>query len=53
MVLSGAIPKYIMPKYNSEWDNAGGINAEQVSLAKLGYAELDIIAACRRKNIPG
>lgn len=33
LVLSGAIPKYIMPEYNSEWDVAGGITSSQVEKA--------------------
>ncbi|KAL5703117.1 hypothetical protein ACHQM5_028251 [Ranunculus cassubicifolius] len=30
MVLSGAIPKYLLPEYNSDWDIAGGITPSQV-----------------------
>lgn len=33
MVLSGAIPKYIIPEYNSQWDIAGGITASQIEKA--------------------
>ncbi|KAI4380586.1 hypothetical protein MLD38_006761 [Melastoma candidum] len=33
MVLSGAIPKYIIPEYSHEWDFAGGIDAGQVQSA--------------------
>lgn len=33
MVLSGAMPKYIMPHYNSTWDIAGGITPSQASAA--------------------
>ncbi|KAK3148772.1 hypothetical protein QOZ80_3AG0208430 [Eleusine coracana subsp. coracana] len=33
MVLSGAIPKYIIPEYNSGWDIAGGITPLQVDKA--------------------
>ncbi|XP_020537182.1 arginine decarboxylase-like [Jatropha curcas] len=33
MVLSGAIPKYIIPEYDSEWDIAGGITPLQVEKA--------------------
>ncbi|KAJ9183050.1 hypothetical protein P3X46_006966 [Hevea brasiliensis] len=33
MVLSGAIPKYIMPEYNCNWDIAGGITPSQVNKA--------------------
>lgn len=29
MVLSGAVPKYIVPKYDPEWDIAGGITPSQ------------------------
>ena len=32
MVLSGALPKYIIPEYDSSWDFAGGITTSQVSL---------------------
>lgn len=31
MVLSGAIPKYIVPEYSSQWDIAGGISVQQAS----------------------
>uniref|UniRef100_A0A0E0P3W8 Purple acid phosphatase n=2 Tax=Oryza rufipogon TaxID=4529 RepID=A0A0E0P3W8_ORYRU len=30
LVLSGAVPKYIVPEYNSGWDIAGGITPSQV-----------------------
>jgi arginine/lysine/ornithine decarboxylase len=33
MVLSGAIPRYIIPEYNSGWDIAGGITPLQVDKA--------------------
>ncbi|XP_010927667.2 uncharacterized protein [Elaeis guineensis] len=33
LILSGAIPKYIMPEYNSHWDIAGGITPSQVETA--------------------
>ncbi|CAN6462539.1 unnamed protein product [Victoria cruziana] len=33
MVLSGAMPKYIIPEYNSSWDIAGGISSLQVANA--------------------
>ncbi|KAJ0969177.1 hypothetical protein J5N97_022054 [Dioscorea zingiberensis] len=33
LVLSGAIPKYIIPEYNSQWDIPGGITAFQVEKA--------------------
>ncbi|KAF8389481.1 hypothetical protein HHK36_026176 [Tetracentron sinense] len=33
MVLSGALPKYIIPDYNSEWDIAGGVTPKQVEKA--------------------
>ncbi|XP_021608926.1 arginine decarboxylase [Manihot esculenta] len=33
MVLSGAIPKYIIPEYNCNWDIAGGITPSQVNKA--------------------
>ncbi|KAF4353884.1 hypothetical protein G4B88_009362, partial [Cannabis sativa] len=32
MVLSGAVPKYIIPEYDVEWDIAGGVTPSQVSL---------------------
>lgn len=32
MVLSGAMPKYIIPEYDSNWDIAGGVTPSQVSL---------------------
>ncbi|KAJ4973317.1 hypothetical protein NE237_006491 [Protea cynaroides] len=33
MVLSGALPKYIIPDYSSEWDIAGGVTPLQVHKA--------------------
>ncbi|XP_019174888.1 PREDICTED: uncharacterized protein LOC109170297 [Ipomoea nil] len=33
MVLSGALPKYIVPEYDSDWDVAGGITPMQVKRA--------------------
>ncbi|ONK72834.1 uncharacterized protein A4U43_C04F23710 [Asparagus officinalis] len=33
LILSGAIPKYIVPEYNSQWDIAGGITPSQVENA--------------------
>ncbi|XP_022987165.1 uncharacterized protein LOC111484796 isoform X1 [Cucurbita maxima] len=30
LVISGAIPKYIMPEYDSNWDIAGGVTPSQV-----------------------
>jgi arginine/lysine/ornithine decarboxylase len=30
MVLTGTIPKYIMPVYNSNWDVAGGVSVSEV-----------------------
>uniref|UniRef100_A0A0A8ZB49 Orn/Lys/Arg decarboxylases family 1 pyridoxal-P attachment site domain-containing protein n=1 Tax=Arundo donax TaxID=35708 RepID=A0A0A8ZB49_ARUDO len=33
LVLSGAVPKYIIPEYNSGWDIAGGITPLQVDKA--------------------
>ncbi|XP_030541352.1 arginine decarboxylase-like [Rhodamnia argentea] len=33
MVLSGVVPKYIMPEYNSEWGIAGSIDVAQVEKA--------------------
>uniref|UniRef100_A0A0D9W1C7 Orn/Lys/Arg decarboxylases family 1 pyridoxal-P attachment site domain-containing protein n=2 Tax=Leersia perrieri TaxID=77586 RepID=A0A0D9W1C7_9ORYZ len=33
LVLSGAVPKYIVPEYNSGWDIAGGITPSQVDKA--------------------
>lgn len=33
MVLSGALPKYIMPDYDSNWDISGGITPSQVERA--------------------
>ncbi|XP_022134879.1 uncharacterized protein LOC111007031 [Momordica charantia] len=33
LVLSGAIPKYIMPEYDSNWDIAGGVTPSQVDKA--------------------
>lgn len=32
MVLSGAIPKYIVPEYDYDWDLAGGIAVGQASM---------------------
>ncbi|KAJ7969464.1 arginine decarboxylase-like [Quillaja saponaria] len=33
MVLSGALPKYILPEYNFDWDIAGGVAPSQVENA--------------------
>ncbi|XP_058103236.1 uncharacterized protein LOC131246827 isoform X2 [Magnolia sinica] len=33
MVLSGAVPKYIIPQYNPRWDIASGITSSQVERA--------------------
>ncbi|KAJ6372818.1 hypothetical protein OIU76_027195 [Salix suchowensis] len=33
MVLSGAIPKYILPEYDCKWDIAGGVTPSQVGKA--------------------
>ncbi|KQK12139.1 uncharacterized protein LOC104583539 isoform X3 [Brachypodium distachyon] len=33
LVLSGAVPKYIVPEYNSGWDIAGGVTPLQVDKA--------------------
>ncbi|KAM0947058.1 putative arginine decarboxylase [Dioscorea sansibarensis] len=33
LILSGAVPKYIIPEYNSQWDIPGGITALQVEKA--------------------
>lgn len=33
MVLTGAIPKYVMPIYNSGWDVAGGVSVSEVQRA--------------------
>uniref|UniRef100_A0ACD5XRW1 Uncharacterized protein n=1 Tax=Avena sativa TaxID=4498 RepID=A0ACD5XRW1_AVESA len=33
LVLSGAVPKYIVPEYNSVWDIAGGVTPLQVEKA--------------------
>ncbi|XP_047964460.1 arginine decarboxylase-like isoform X2 [Salvia hispanica] len=33
MVLSGVVPKYIVPEYDPEWDIAGGITPSQVEKA--------------------
>lgn len=30
MVLCGALPKYILPEYNLQWDTAGGVTPSQV-----------------------
>ncbi|OWM89246.1 hypothetical protein CDL15_Pgr010533 [Punica granatum] len=35
MVLSGAIPKYIVPEYSSQWEIAGGISSKQAALDEL------------------
>uniref|UniRef100_M1BVY1 Arginine decarboxylase n=1 Tax=Solanum tuberosum TaxID=4113 RepID=M1BVY1_SOLTU len=32
MVLSGALPKYIVPEYDFKWDVAGGITPSQATL---------------------
>ncbi|XP_028071280.1 uncharacterized protein LOC114273686 isoform X1 [Camellia sinensis] len=39
MVLSGAIPKYIIPEHDSSWDIAGGVTLSQVEKA---IEELDM-----------
>ncbi|XP_060214347.1 uncharacterized protein LOC132641386 isoform X2 [Lycium barbarum] len=33
MVLCGAVPKYIVPEHNLEWDIAGGVTPSQVKIA--------------------
>ncbi|XP_025887686.1 uncharacterized protein [Solanum lycopersicum] len=33
MVLCGALPKYILPEYNLQWDTAGGVTPSQVKIA--------------------
>ncbi|TQE08538.1 hypothetical protein C1H46_005844 [Malus baccata] len=33
MILSGAVPKYIIPHYNFHWDIAGGVTPSQVEAA--------------------
>lgn len=45
LVLSGAVPKYIVPEYSSEWDVAGGITPSQVESALK-----DLEAAGRRAS---
>lgn len=35
LVLSGAIPKYIIPDYNLDWDVPGGVTPSQASLGSL------------------
>ncbi|CAL8074784.1 unnamed protein product [Prunus armeniaca] len=35
MVLSGAVPKYIIPDYNFDWDIAGGVTPSQASLQEM------------------
>ncbi|XP_060670547.1 uncharacterized protein LOC107417679 isoform X1 [Ziziphus jujuba] len=39
MVLSGAVPKYIIPDYNFSWDIAGGVTPSQ---AKTAIKELEM-----------
>ncbi|GAA0163229.1 hypothetical protein LIER_19144 [Lithospermum erythrorhizon] len=39
MVLSGALPKYVYPEYDSNWDIAGGITLSQV---KCALQELEV-----------
>lgn len=34
MVITGAVPKYIIPEYNNEWGVAGGMTPVQVRLRK-------------------
>jgi arginine/lysine/ornithine decarboxylase len=54
MVLSGAVPKYIIPEYNSGWDIAGGITPLQVDKAVRvggGWKE-DRRCYCYFANIP-
>lgn len=38
MVLSGVVPKYIMPEYNSEWGIAGSIDVAQASKVQTIYS---------------
>jgi arginine/lysine/ornithine decarboxylase len=33
MVVSGALPKYIIPHYDSNWDISGGVTPSQASAA--------------------
>ncbi|KAL5539068.1 hypothetical protein UlMin_043629 [Ulmus minor] len=33
LVLSGAVPKYLIPDYNAEWDIAAGVTPSQVEIA--------------------
>ncbi|KAL3625205.1 hypothetical protein CASFOL_030659 [Castilleja foliolosa] len=33
LILSGAVPKYIVPQYNADWDIAAGVTPLQVELA--------------------
>ena len=42
MVLSGALPKYIIPDYNKDWDIAGGVSPLQVTFERSNYAELSL-----------
>uniref|UniRef100_A0A1D1XTK8 Arginine decarboxylase n=2 Tax=Anthurium amnicola TaxID=1678845 RepID=A0A1D1XTK8_9ARAE len=39
MVLSGAVPKYVIPEYNSQWDIACGVTPLQVESAIKELAE--------------
>ncbi|KAK6944672.1 Orn/Lys/Arg decarboxylase, major domain [Dillenia turbinata] len=35
LMLTGALPKYIIPEYDSEWDIAGGVTPLQASLEQI------------------
>ncbi|XP_065045969.1 uncharacterized protein LOC135583774 isoform X2 [Musa acuminata AAA Group] len=45
LVLSGAVPKYILPEYNSCWDIAAGIRPSQVEAAIKELEEVGKTAA--------
>ncbi|RRT57103.1 hypothetical protein B296_00047463 [Ensete ventricosum] len=45
LVLSGAVPKYILPEYNSCWDIAAGIRPSQVKAAIKELEEVGKTAA--------
>ncbi|KAL0426696.1 UNVERIFIED_CONTAM: putative protein YaaO [Sesamum latifolium] len=40
VIFSGAVPKYIVPQYNSDWDIAAGVTPSQV---KLAIAETKVV----------
>ncbi|KAF3437284.1 hypothetical protein FNV43_RR20037 [Rhamnella rubrinervis] len=51
MVLSGAVPRYIIPDYNFDWDIAGGVTPSQASL--YWWLFLQVETAIRELEMEG